>query len=83
MPIVVGSMRKIDLKEVPRYSLGPLPSSLASYDGSLNKAKLMHFFGDICTVAKKCKTNHKYENKITNPKKQKQILNTTANLKTK
>ena len=44
--IVVGTVRKIDLQEMLVYSLGPLPASLAHFDGSLmktDKAKLMRF----------------------------------------
>ena len=44
--IVVGTVRKVDLKEMFVYSLGPLPASMAHFDGSLmktDKAKLMHY----------------------------------------
>lgn len=43
--IVVGNVRQISTVEMLTYSLGPLPQSLADFDGSLvktNKAKLMH-----------------------------------------
>ena len=42
--LVVAQTRDMDLREVFRYSLGPIPWSLASADGSLcktNKAKLL------------------------------------------
>ena len=43
--IVLAQHRKLDMREVLKYSLGSLPWSLASPDGSLtktNKAKLLH-----------------------------------------
>ncbi len=44
--IVVGTVRKIDIREMLVYSLGPLPAAIANVDGSIvktDKAKLMHF----------------------------------------
>lgn len=41
----MGSVRQINIDEMLTYSLGPLPQSIANFDGSLvktNKAKLMH-----------------------------------------
>ncbi|KAJ8048475.1 hypothetical protein HOLleu_00804 [Holothuria leucospilota] len=45
--LVIGNSRQIDVREMMKYSLGPLPLSLATCQGSLvksNKAKLMNFF---------------------------------------
>ncbi len=42
--LIVAQNRALDIKDVLRYEIGPMPWSLASVDGSLvktNKAKLM------------------------------------------
>ncbi|KAJ8021224.1 hypothetical protein HOLleu_38360 [Holothuria leucospilota] len=52
--MVIGTVRKVDIREMLTYSLGPLPLALANHDGSLvktNKAALMHSLESAITLA--------------------------------
>ncbi|ESP01342.1 hypothetical protein LOTGIDRAFT_157521 [Lottia gigantea] len=49
--LIIGQQRSIDLKEVLRYSLGPVSYPLASANGSIaktNKAALLHLIENSC-----------------------------------
>jgi len=41
--LVIGQSREIDLRDLLTHKLGPVPWSLATYDGSLTKANQRSF----------------------------------------